>query len=326
MDLTVQQHMQTAVIAIRENRAQDAIALLTTIIVEAESSTTTDVEMFARGLRAPTFAASGEREAALADGRRALSLAKTLGDKDSIAHYAAFLRELGDVVSTDVQTAADTVDADEEQITPRTDPLQAASEFLMAGDSARAVQILEPLVVFAEGAKSVVVEASAAGMLAQALMLEGDLVRAREFATRARNLAATQDDDDSTAHFESLRATLEEDHASESASDRAQTAAMVHAAVHRAGAQLSSGNAKVALQTLYPVLSAVCEHGLKGAEATLRGLTAQALLQLGRSTDAASEATKALKIAQQLGDDEAVTGFRQLLEYAFGLIPERVKA
>jgi len=311
--------LEAAARALREARPRDAIATLLDVAEEAASTRDAQTELYARTLLGPAAVAIGDFDQAQAHGERALELARGLGDDDTVAQAHRFLREIspdaaffgGQDGERDEETAGDVIDQ----------AFDTAARALTRGDGVAAANVLAPILEEATQFGDLAVEASARGMMAQAMMMVGHLDEARAQAQRARDIALFTGDDGARQHFDELIGQLGSPDEAAQAMAAARVASRARATLGVAGQALEGGDADGALQVLWPVLAEATASGALGAEASLRGLIAQALLAQGRKTEAIEQANRAAQLADDLGDRDAGSNFRQIAELALGFLP-----
>ncbi|TNF27791.1 MAG: hypothetical protein EP329_19025 [Deltaproteobacteria bacterium] len=311
MDPAIDAQLREAVKALREARPHDAIAVLDPLTERVSGASD---ELVVRQLLASAQVAAGDLDAARHHGERALELARLTGDDESIAHAHVFLRRLSpdDAIFGGAQ---------DEEINPIDEAFDTAAYALTRGDGAAAVAALEPLILQAAGSGDLALEASASGMMAQAMMMLGRLDEARRQAERALEIAELTGDLRAREHFAELMTHLDSQDSADSAMAAARVAARARAALGVAGQALEAGDADAALQILWPVLHDACDTGARGAEASLRGLIAQALLAETKRNEAIEQATRAAAIADELKNADAAKAFRQIVELALGFVP-----
>lgn len=300
METTIESTLQSAVEALGNRDPERAITLLEELL---QSPLEPMSEMFARGLLAPALATLGRVNAGREQAERAHDLAQSLGDGESAAHYLQLMRQL------------DVVGLSDEAIDQAFDRAAAA---LDAGDSAAAEVELQTLLLAALAHLRADIEASARGMLAQALVLRGATAEAREQLDKALELATRIGDEGARAHFESLAKQLAttdgaDDYRRDMAITRRSDEAMRHA-----GAAMEAGDFDTAQSIVQPIANEAEAAGMKETEATMRGMLAQIHLLAGRRKDAEREANLAIKLAEALGAREAADSFRQILQLAIG--------
>jgi tetratricopeptide (TPR) repeat protein len=313
VDPVIDAQLREAVKALREARPRDAIAVLDPLSAEVAGSVTD--ELVVRQLLASAQVAAGDLDAARRHGERALELARLTGDDEAITYAHTFLRRL----SADGAWFGDDAEEDTRDAIERA--FDEAAQALTRGDGEAAAKALEPVLIAAASSGDFMAEASASGMTAQAMMMLGRLDEARMQAERALEIAEISGDENARAHFAELLEHVDSQTNADAAMAAARVAARTRAALGVAGQAIELGDPGAALQVLWPVLHDACETGATGAEASLRGLIAQALLAENKRPEAIDQANKAAALADALGDAEAGEAFRQIAELALGFIP-----
>ncbi|PIE37875.1 MAG: hypothetical protein CSA54_00470 [Gammaproteobacteria bacterium] len=301
--------LQEASEALRSDRPEVAIRILGKVAEQARAGGDDHTEMEAVGLLAVASAALGDGGAARQQGMRALSLARQLGSTERIERYQGFLRQLNpeETFHDDPASVAD-------------ETFDKVGQALMLGDGQAAVELLTPMITWSSWNDSPLIEASARGMMAQALMMTGDLGQARRHARKAVALADRLGDAGAAAHFRELLASLGD--ADDAGFNIAMSRLAAHArAVSRdAGQLIEADKPDEALALLLPLLRETVHARAQAAEATLRGLVAQAHLQAGDREEAGRQAARAVEIARSLGDDDAAASFESIRELAAGFV------
>ena len=311
--------LRAAMRALRDARPREAVALLDTVAQAALEREDEPAEMNAGLLLGPALVAAGDLDRARLVGERSLALARRLGADDAEAQLHRFLREISPDAAffgavsegEDPDAAGDIIDR----------AFDAAARALTRGDGEAAAAALAPVLEEAAAFGDLAVEASASGMMAQAMMMLGRLDEARAQAQRARDIALFTRDDGARRHFDELISQLGSQQAASRAMAAARVASRARATLGVAGQALEGGDADGALQILWPVLHEAVACGARGAEASLRGLVAQAQLAQGRKTEAIGQAQHAAQIADELGEEDAAANFRQIAELALGFLP-----
>jgi len=313
VDTTTDTRLREAVMALRQTRPQEAIAILRALVADARRDGAAEDEMLALGLLAPALVATGDAAGGRAAAARAIELARAIGDEESVEHYQRIIAE--------VDAKAAGVEPDPPVDRPVDSALDRAASALGDGDGRAAARHLRPIIAWATATGRRDVEAGARGMMGQALMMARDLEAARDQLERAQALADGLGDRSARIHFGSLLTSLESEPDADRAVALARIAAAAQQAARRAGRALEEGDADAALQALYPALHGVKRAGARPAEATLRGIIAQALIVAGQREGAVTQARHAMSIAEELGDVTAAEGFRTIAELAMGFVP-----
>ncbi len=185
--------------------------------------------------------------------------------------------------------------------------LEQGAEALEARDADRAIAILGPLVERAAKDGLLPLEASASGMLAQALFVTGRKEDALQKARRALQIAEEAGQEDAAGHFRNLVEVMEGTDAGTTIPDAFQ--AQIQAAVEAA----RSGDVDGATRALGKLADEAQEAGASGAEATARIVLGQILKAAGDAEMADTHLRRALAIAQQVGDEAAADHIRGML-------------
>jgi len=167
------------------------------------------------------------------------------------------------------------------------------------------------------------IEASAAGMLAQAYVMEGYNHKAWELATHAVVIAKSLGESQALAHFQQLADALagkEDGKAGEILAENQLVARMAEQCA-LAGAALDDDRPEDAVKILSDAAAESKAAGIQESEATMRGFLAQAQLMAGNRDAAQAEAKAAIALAQALGDTDAEKNFRDVLKMASGWVP-----
>ena len=296
--------LDAAVHALREGRAAAALVGLEQLLVAPPDA---EVAMLAAGLAAPTLARLGRLDEAAARAGQAVAAARQAGVTEAIAHYEVLADRVERARELAVEGALDAA-------------FDTAGEALTRGDADAAIATLEPLAEVALLVGAADVEASACGMLAQALIMGGRADDARAPIARAVAIADALGDAGAKAHFEALAASIA-DHSASHAVGAARLTEELRTVTDAARAMLADDRPAEAAEALRGAAERAREAGLPAAEATARGLLAQALLNTQSRPEALVAASRALELATLLGDDEAIDGFTQLVSLASGFTP-----
>lgn len=296
--------------ALKDRRPADAVGALLPALEVAEESGAPHEEMLAHGLLAPAFFELGRLEEAEQHAQDALALAQTLDDPEGQTHYSEILEG--------IMGKRESVRRDEEQhLEAVEDGLEIASRHLTGGDPDAAAETLKPLVgpLMAHGPLNA--EASARGMLAQALGMAGKTDEARPHALRALAIARELGEEDAEAHFGNLLRILDGP-LEQNPLVLVRISAEVDSECAEAARALGDEDYARAIVHLEKALELAGEGRVPGPEATASGMMAQALLRSGERSEAKVYATRALKLAQELGDTEATAGFLEIIALAEG--------
>lgn len=302
MDSSIETALQSAVQALNDHQPELAVERIQAVL-RLDPPIEGQPEMFARGLLAPALASLGRINEARAEAVRAWEIASELGDGESARHYDALVRQL------------DIVGMSDEALEQAFDRAAAA---LDVGDSATAEAELQTVLIAALAHVRADVEASARGMLAQALLLRGATAEAREQCEKALALATAVGDEPATQHFTALLAQLDTPDGADRYRHEAEVARHAEEVEKQAGAAMENGDFAEAVSLLEPAAEEAQSAGVKHTEATLRGMLAQCHLMAGQRKEAEREAKAALALAQALGATDAADSFRQILQLAIG--------
>jgi hypothetical protein len=260
--------------------------------------------MLAHGLLGPALAGVGRLEEARAHVAAAITKAEALGDEQSASHYTHLTTQLEALA-----LAPEAVEA----------LLEQAMGALDRGDPAGAEADLHTVLVAAIGHALPDLEATARGMLGQAMMLQGSPDRAIPQLERAVVLAREMGDPGAEGHFAGLLAAASSPDGARRYQQQGEVARRAELAADEAGSALESGDWQRAVGILAPLADEARDVGAPEAEATLRGLLAQAWLTGRMRQEAISDARRALTLAEQAHATEAADAFRNLLQLAVGL-------
>jgi tetratricopeptide (TPR) repeat protein len=185
--------------------------------------------------------------------------------------------------------------------------LQEGAAALEARDAARAIEVLTPLVARAERDGILALEASAAGMLSQALFVTGKTDEALKLARRAVAIAEDAGQDDAAAHFRQVLEAMERGSAAGGLPDG------LNRIVETAIDQAHRGDIAGAQATLATAADEAQSSGDMGAEATMRIVLGQILREAKDPAGAERHLRRALAIAEQVGDAGAADHVQGLL-------------
>jgi tetratricopeptide (TPR) repeat protein len=188
--------------------------------------------------------------------------------------------------------------------------LEQGAEAMEARDAMRAIELLTPAADRAHAEGLLPLEASACGMLAQALFVTGRKEDALVRARRALEIAEEAGQEDAATHFRDLLETME------GAAGGTDIPDAFHAGLQAALQQAGTGDPGGAAVKVAALADEAREAGAEGAEATARILLAQLRLAVGDRDAAIVDLRRALEIAEQVGDENAVAHVRGLLEQA----------
>lgn len=316
MDTTLQSHLNAGLKALSAGMGEDALASLTEALHRARDTGSGHGEMLALGLLAPALELLGRRDEAAKAALKARGLSELHGDAESTAHYDGLAARLEGAEAAD---EAATEALTDEEINRA---FERAGQALTMGQGREAVEVLTPLMASADQAGDKEVEASAAGMLAQAYLMTGYSHKAWELATHAVVLAKSLGDTQALQHFQELADSLGGKH-SERAGEvlaESQLVAKITEQCARAGAALDEDRFDHAIRLLAEAAEEARVAGIRESEATARGFLAQAHLMAGDRPSAAKEAQAAIDLAVELDDSEATQSFRDVLKMASGWV------
>jgi tetratricopeptide (TPR) repeat protein len=272
--------------------------------------------MLALGLLAPALEQAGRRDDGLQAAEKALALSREHGDEAGHAHYETLVERLSAEPEESAEIAKPLTE-DEINLA-----FERAGQALTLGQGREAVGILTPLMASADQSGHKEVEASAAGMLAQAYLMEGYQHKAWELATHAVVLAKSLEDPQATQHFQQLADSLsgkDSDRAGEILAE-SQLVAQITERCAKAGAALDDDRVDEGIKILEEAAEDARTSGVRESEATVRGFLAQAYLMGGNRKAATEQAEAAVRIAEELGDEDAATSFRDVLKMASGWV------
>jgi tetratricopeptide (TPR) repeat protein len=316
MDATLNSYLNAGVKAMDAGMYDTALDSLTDALNRARVLEHSPGEMLALGLLAPTLDKLGRRDEGLKAATKALALSQDHGDEAGRAHYQGLVAHLSSDGTADSEYGGDLTE-DEINLA-----FERAGQALTLGQGKEAVAILTPLMAAADQSGLKEVEASAAGMLAQAYVMEGYNHKAWELATHAVVIAKSLGEAEALAHFQELANALagkEDGKAGEILAEN-QLVARITEQCALAGAALDEDRADDAVSVLLEAAEEARAAGIRESEATVRGFLAQAYLMAGNRGDAQSQAKKAISIAEELGDKEAAKSFKDVLKMASGWV------
>lgn len=321
MDTRLDAGLKAARKALEAGHPDDALAALTPVLHRSRELGARDAEMLCLGLLGPALDQLDRHDEALRAAHKALAIAEALEDAESAGHFEAMVAQLE---TGSLQGPSDPGEPlTDDEIGAAFDKAELA---LTQGNAAAAVGILAALATATRQQARTADEASACGMLAQALMMCGREADAAQPAARGLEIARELGDPQAIAHFSALAESLQGPDGAGAEIERARVAAQVAAACEGAGKLLDEEKGEEALATLEAALALTDAVDAPHAEATVRGLLAQSYLLLNRRDEAAAMASRALELAQQVGDRSAADQFRELLKMLQGWKPSPVEA
>jgi tetratricopeptide (TPR) repeat protein len=185
--------------------------------------------------------------------------------------------------------------------------LEKAAAALDGRDPDAAIALLAPLVQRARRDGLLPLEASASGLLAQALFLKGNQREAVELAHRALAIAEDAGEEEASAHFRELVEFLER------GGDTGLPDAL-HKTIEEAIATAQGGDVAGAVRALESSADEAHAAGKEGSEATVRIVLGQILRAASDHARADQHFRRALDIAERMGDEGAAAHVRGLLE------------
>jgi tetratricopeptide (TPR) repeat protein len=205
MDLVIETSLKAAVKALQAGQPDTALDSLARALDRAKEKDDGEALMLVYGLLAPTFRDLGQREKAIKCAQKAVDLAAEHGDAEGRAHYQGLVDTLSGEDETGSGPELDSKPLTEDEVSLAFD---RAEQALTLSQPEVAVQVLTPLVASAKDMGDKEVEASAAGMLAQAYLMLGYGEKAWELAKYALVIAKSMDDPEAVAHFQALADSL----------------------------------------------------------------------------------------------------------------------
>jgi tetratricopeptide (TPR) repeat protein len=186
--------------------------------------------------------------------------------------------------------------------------LAEGARALEARDADRAIAVLAPLLEQARRDGLLPLEASASGMLAQALFVTGKKPEALLLVGRALTIAQEAGQEDAIAHFRELLEVMEQTEPAPGIAEAHHD--QIQAAIEAA----QSGDVAGALALLEALADGTEKSGDLGAEATARIVLGQILQATGQADAAAVHLGLALTITEQVGDESAAAHVRRMLD------------
>jgi tetratricopeptide (TPR) repeat protein len=188
--------------------------------------------------------------------------------------------------------------------------LAEGARALEARDTDHAIAVLAPLVAQARQDGLLPLEASASGMLAQALFINGKKPEAILLVGRALTIAQEAGQEDAIRHFRELLEVMEQTEPAPGIPEAVHT--RIQAAIEAAQA----GDAPGAVASLEALAEEMERSADLGAEATARIVLGQILQATGQAEAAAVHLRRALTITEQVGDESAASHVRHMLDAA----------
>jgi tetratricopeptide (TPR) repeat protein len=303
MDPAADAALKHALRALEARDPEAAIATLEALLV-ADPQPDTAPRMLAHGLLGPALAGLGRVDEARVHVSAAVDLGRALGDPQSISHYEHLLTQLGAIALSPEDVEA---------------LLERAMGALDRGEPGAAEADLETVLVAALGHGQPDLEATARGMLGQAMMLQGQPERAVPQLTRAVELARGMGDAGAEGHFSALLAAAGSPEGARRYQQQGEVTRRAERVADEAGQALEHNDWQRAIGLLVPIADEARDVGATEAEATLRGMLAQAWLSGRMRQEAIEDARRALTLAEQAHASEAADAFRSLLQLAVGL-------
>jgi len=278
-------------------QAGDFGAVIETLEPVAEAAAAdgdVEAEVAARGALSQALMLAGRYPAALDQARRGL----TLAEANQITGAIPQLRKLLEMAGEEP--------AESQQVTTLNARIQEAIPRIQGGDES-AIAVLQDISRESAAAGLPGPEATARGLLGQALLHFDRRAEAEPELYRALALAEELGNDDAAAHFRELLAP--EPDVPEAVLDGERR---LSAAVDLA----RGGHPQQALDAVRAVLDTARSAGVPGLEASARGLMSQILLNVGMGEEALKHAKLALELAEAGGAGDAADHFRELVEAA----------
>jgi tetratricopeptide (TPR) repeat protein len=276
----------------------EVINQLTPVADQAAAAGRADVEVTARGALAQALMLAGRYPEALEHATRGLERARAEGLDEAIPQLEQ-LRHMA---------------AEEPPEARRVTALNARIQELIPGverGEGEALVGLRAVAAEAVSHKLPGPEATARGLLGQALLHQGRREEAEPELYRALALAEEVGSEEAAAHFRSLLTGVPGDDgmADEDLSEDEQRLQQAVEFAH-------DGRPGEALSLIQTTIDRAVLSGSEGLEASARGLMAQILLNIGQADQALENAERALALAEAGGAAEAAEHFRELVEVA----------
>lgn len=193
--------------------------------------------------------------------------------------------------------------------------LHQGVEELKEGDPERAINLFSFVALQARAAELPVMEASACGMLGQALLLTGRKEEGMPFAHRALEIAEELGNPEVIENFRELIAALEApDEPEEERSEEDKILDGLNMRIKDAMEQAMAGDPQGALDALLEVAQEAQKVDALGPEASAQIGIGQLLMASGNRDLALISLNRALAIAMELENEGAVKHIRELLE------------
>ncbi len=306
MDAAIEAELQKALNWLQNGRPDEAVKVLEVLEGKVNAGDSREAVMLVNGLLAPAKATLGDLEAAVGHATTAHAVAAELGDAEGEQYYKALLDQLQSPPDPALEQA-----------------FESAIEALNRGDGAAAVKHLGPLVDASRAQGAADVEASAVGMRASAHMMLGDSAAAEADARRALELAKQTGDPNAVAHFQQMVDGLAAASAGEGGikalAEQARVSELLSVALDEAGKSLSDDDAHNAIVLLKKALEdAKGDVDVRAGEASVHGMLGQALLMVGSRKEAEVHGTRAVELANEIGDTEAAAELSQALKLIVG--------
>lgn len=281
-------HLNEAHTAMRAQRFTEAVTSFRHALSAARAQSNDRATVAAQLGLAQTLALTGAHDDALTTAREAEAVAARTNDATAMQQARQLVALLARGPSS---VRASTVDYNAR--------LQAIDAQANAGSVADARKALTELATQAAADGALVAEAGARGMLAQLLMAEGDHDGAAREAVRALAIAEELGQDDAVTHFRALLAEID---ASRGKASPAELVRRLSGIAQR----LARKEYNEAFTEVVSVLDAARDAGNRPAEFSARLALSQIQAAVGMKELALAEARKALDIARELRDAEAI--------------------
>ena len=278
--------------ALQAGDFREVISTLQPVAAAAVAAGDYEAEIAARSALAQALMLAGRYPEALESARRGLAVAEAQGISEALPQ----LRKLAELAGDEP--------AESQLVTELNARIQEIIPRVQAGDQS-AVEALRAVAARAAAERLPGPEATARGLLGQALLHFDRRGEAEPELYRALALAEELGNEDAAGHFRGLLAP--------------EPDALVPEAerqLQRAVETARQGRPQDALGLVRGVLDQARREGLGGLEASARGLMAQILLNVGLADEALSHARLALGLAESSGATEAAEHFRELVQAA----------
>lgn len=272
----------------------EVISALQPVAAAAAAAGDHEAEIAARSALAQALMLAGRYPDALEHARRGLAVAEAQGISEALPQ----LRRLAELAGDEP--------AESQLVTELNARIQEIIPRVQAGDQS-AVEALRAVAARAAAERLPGPEATARGLLGQALLHFDRRGEAEPELYRALALAEELGNDDAARHFRGLLAPEP---------DVPEAVLEAERQLQRAVETARQGRPQDALDLVRGVLDRARREDLGGLEASARGLMAQILLNVGLADEALNHAKLALRLAESSGATAAAEHFRELLQAA----------